>query len=122
MMPTGEYSIPIKKKGDRYRRVWAVVKEIPSGCVATDGQIAALCGHPRHARLVGYALHALPQDAIIPWHRVINSRGQISLPAHSAEYQQQRQRLLGEGIEFHGNTVDLKLFGWSTSPDELLWG
>ena len=88
--------------------------------MTTYGRIAKIvnCG----ARQVGYAMAATPSDHDIPWHRVINSRGQISLPAHSAEYQEQRQRLLGEGIEFHGNTVDLKLFGWSTSPDELLGG
>lgn len=108
-------------KTDRHGRVWAAVREIPSGRVATYGQIAALCGHPRNARLVGYALNSLPRDTEVPWHRVINRHGQLSLPSGSESYTEQRQRLLTEGILFHADTIDLNLFGWNSGLDELLW-
>ena len=67
------------KKSPTYRRIYAVVARIPKGCVATYGQIAKLAGLGRHARQVGYALHATPEDVVIPWHRVINAQGEVSL-------------------------------------------
>ena len=61
-----------------YRRIWNVVARIPPGRVATYGQVAALAGFPRHARLAGYALHALPLGSRVPWHRVVNAKGEVS--------------------------------------------
>jgi len=66
-----------------YRQIWDTVRRIPRGRVATYGQIAALIGHRRQARLVGYALHSLPEGLAVPWHRVVNSKGEISLRATS---------------------------------------
>jgi methylated-DNA-protein-cysteine methyltransferase-like protein len=61
-----------------YQRIYAVVRRIPAGRVATYGQVAALAGLDGHARQVGYALHALPDHTSVPWHRVVNAAGRIS--------------------------------------------
>lgn len=82
---------------DRYRRIYAVVRRIPRGRVATYGQVAALAGYPRAARQVGYALHALSGGTVLPWHRVINAAGRISLPAHAGGIEQ-RLRLIADGV------------------------
>lgn len=109
---------------DRYQRIWSKVAEIPYGKVASYGQIAKLAGFERQARQVGYALHQLPDGKKIPWHRVINARGEISFPVDSEPYQRQRDLLLAEGIVFIGRRIDMKDFGWNgktTSLDEQLW-
>ncbi|MDQ3283053.1 MAG: MGMT family protein, partial [Acidobacteriota bacterium] len=62
----------------RYERIWSVVRRIPRGRVATYGQIAELADLEGPARQVGYALHNLPEPSDVPWHRVINARGEIS--------------------------------------------
>jgi methylated-DNA-protein-cysteine methyltransferase-like protein len=59
----------------RYQLIYSVIKRIPRGRVATYGQIAEIAGIGGHARQVGYALHALPSDSGVPWHRVVNSFG-----------------------------------------------
>ena len=60
-----------------YRRIYAEVRRVPRGRVATYGQIAALAGFPRHARQVGYALHGLRESEDgVPWHRIVNSKGE----------------------------------------------
>ena len=82
----------------RWQRVHAVVRRIPRGRVATYGQVAALADLPGAARQVGYALHALPDHSTVPWHRVLNARGMISLPGGTGL--EQRQRLEAEGIRF----------------------
>jgi methylated-DNA-protein-cysteine methyltransferase-like protein len=97
----------------RWSRVYAVVRRIPRGRVATYGQIALLAGLGRQARQVGYALHALPWEGLAPWHRVVNARGAISLPPGSGADVTQRLRLEREGVRFDARgRVDLKRFGW----------
>lgn len=82
-----------------YERIYRVVRGIPRGRVATYGLIARLAGLPGHARQVGYALHALPDDSGVPWFRVLNARGEISLsPAGSGTVQ--RKLLEAEGVLF----------------------
>ena len=95
----------------KYELVWQLIKKIPRGKVATYGQIARLAGIEGQARFVGYALHGLPNNSGIPWHRVINSQGKISLPGLSARRQ---QRLLeSEKIMFNqAGKIDLKKFQW----------
>lgn len=96
-----------------YARIYAVVRRIPEGRVATYGQVAALAGLPRHARLVGYALHALPTGTAVPWHRVVNAQGRISLGRGQAGGDLvQRQRLEREGVEFAGGRISLARFAW----------
>ncbi|HJV64209.1 MAG TPA: MGMT family protein [Geomonas sp.] len=107
-------------KPSTYRDIYAVVARIPRGRVATYGQIARLAGLPRSARFVGYALSALT-DKSIPWHRVVNAQGEISLRSDGDEGGElQRLRLEGEGVLFdrHGR-IDLKRYLWDPSlPSE----
>ena len=110
------------KDPDINQRIWQVVALIPSGKVATYGEVARQAGLPGAARRVGRSLKFLPEGTSIPWHRVINAQGRISLPEGSASQYTQRERLEAEGILFRGNkTVDLKRFGWlRDGPDEQL--
>ncbi len=96
-----------------YDDVYAMVRRIPPGRVATYGHIAALCGKPRAARTVGWALHALPEDADVPWQRVINVRGEISIGKVGIPPELQRALLEREGVEFDADgSVDLERWGW----------
>ena len=96
-----------------HQSIYEVVCRIPSGCVATYGQVASLAGLPGHARLVGYALHNLPDDSDVPWHRVVNAGGGISLDREYGAGALQRSLLESERIRFdsHGK-IDLSTFGW----------
>jgi len=99
-----------------YTRIYAVVKRIPRGRVATYGQIATLAGLDGHARQVGYALHNLPDKIHIPWHRVINARGEVSPRTTSDSHELQRMLLEEEGVEFSlDGRVALKKFRWKGS-------
>lgn len=95
-----------------YQRIYASVRRIPRGRVTTYGAIARVAG-ASGARQVGYALHALPDGSAVPWHRVVNARGAISLRADGAVTQ--RLRLTREGVRFNaGGVIDLARFGWPT--------
>src|SRR5512137_1273800 len=85
-----------------FERVYAVVKQIPRGKVASYGQIAALLGHPRAARTVGWALNALVDtpDREVPWHRVINHAGRITIARAGLDPEVQRRLLEDECVEF----------------------
>ena len=99
----------------RHQAIYEVVKTIPAGVVATYGQVAAIVGCG--PRLVGYALASLPAGMDVPWQRVINSQGKISVRSDGAADPRQRQALIREGIMFSlKGTVDLKRFGWD-GPD-----
>ena len=81
-----------------HARIHAVVSRIPRGRVATYGQVARIAGLPGQARLVGYALHALPAGTSVPWQRVVNAQGGISTPGgHEGR---QRRILEREGVRF----------------------
>lgn len=95
---------------DSYPRVWRTVERIPKGKVASYGTIARLSGFPDQPRLAGYALFNLPEGIDIPWQRVINARGEISLPGKRGD--EQRRLLEAEGVVFKGNRVDMKRYGW----------
>lgn len=96
-----------------YSRIYAVVAAIPKGKVATYGQVALLAGLPGRARQVGYALHALA-DPSLPWHRVVNAKGDISLRSGGSEGDRvQRLRLEKEGVLFDRcGRIDLGRFRW----------
>ena len=96
----------------KYRIIWDTVKKIPKGKVATYGEIASVSGLLRQARLVGYALHNLPPKSGVPWHRVINAQGKISLSDIYGMYEKQLELLKKEGVIFKKGVVDLKRFGW----------
>ncbi len=99
-----------------YALVWGIAKRIPRGRVATYGQLAALLGMPRHARQVGYALSATPENMKIAWHRVVNAEGRISLRLkHWETGSDDLQRILleAEGVAFDDSgRIDLKKFRW----------
>ena len=98
---------------DINHRIWQVVAAIPPGNVATYGNIAQKAGMPGAARRVGAALRGLPADTRIPWHRVINSQGRISLPENSASGRTQKKRLAAEGVAMRKNgSIDLRLYAW----------
>ena len=90
----------------------AAIRRIPEGRVATYGQIAKLCGNPRAARQVVRVLHSCSKKERLPWHRVINAKGRISLfPGRGYELQQALLR--DEGVEFRlDGSIDLERFGW----------
>jgi len=114
----------IEKTGDVdwYRNVWKVVSEIPSGHVLTYGEVARLAGLPRAARRVSQALRRAPRDMELPWHRVINSQGRISIPEDSSGWKIQKDRLEGEGVVFLKGKVNLDQFGYRGAVDRLVWG
>lgn len=97
---------------DSYERIWAIVRRIPRGRVATYGQVAEAAGLARQPRLAGYALHGVPAAARVPWHRVINAQGRISLPPNSAAGREQKRRLQDEGVAFIKGRVDLARYRW----------
>ncbi len=99
-----------------YHLIWETVRQIPEGKVATYGEVAREAGLPGQARLVGYALHNLPSILGIPWHRVINAQGRISLPKASGDCQKQKRLLLKEGVAFVNEKIELKKFGWLRPP------
>ena len=80
-----------------YQQVYAIVRLIPKGMVMSYGGVARQCGRPGQARAVGYALHGLPAGSRVPWWRVINSQGRISIPWSDAA-EEQRRRLIAEGV------------------------
>jgi len=92
--------------------VYRLVSRIPRGRVATYGQIAALLGAPRAARAVGYAMKRCPQGDGLPWHRVLNARGGISLRANVSGMITQRLLLEREGLAFRNDRVDLRRHRW----------
>ena len=99
----------------RYELIWSVVRRIPRGRVATYGQIAELAGLSGHARQVGYALHNLPDRSDVPWHRVINARGEISPRTGGDSHELQRMLLEAEGVRFTPSArVDLQRYSWTT--------
>jgi methylated-DNA-protein-cysteine methyltransferase-like protein len=96
-----------------YARIYSVVRRIPTGRVATYGQVAHLAGLPGHARQVGYALHALATDRPVPWHRVLNARGEVSLRRTPGAEEIQRAFLEEEGVEFDARgRVELNRYQW----------
>ncbi|MBW2062057.1 MAG: methylated-DNA--[protein]-cysteine S-methyltransferase [Deltaproteobacteria bacterium] len=115
--------MPKKKIGESlkgpslYEQIYAAVRQIPSGRVATYGQIAKIVGRCG-ARTVGYAMASLPHGLDVPWHRVINAQGKVSGRAHGGGDVTQRQLLEQEGVQFDGQgRVNLKTYRWS-GPDQ----
>lgn len=99
-----------------FSKIYRIVLRIPKGRVATYAQIAALLGRPRAARLVGMALRRLPEEALVPWQRVINSRGMISIENLAVPKAEQAERLQKEGVKVKlkdGNYwIDLEKYLW----------
>jgi methylated-DNA-protein-cysteine methyltransferase-like protein len=94
--------------------ICAVIRRIPEGWVATYGQVAAMAGLPRRARLVGHVLQHLDPATDIPWHRVVNAKGEVSYSlSRNGGDALQRRLLEKEGVEFDGrNHFNLERFRW----------
>ncbi len=98
---------------ETYARIYAVVKRVPRGRVATYGQIATLAGIPGAARRVGYALNSTPKGLRIPWQRIVNAKGAISRRADPDDEIRQRRLLEAEGVRFdQGGRIALDRYGW----------
>ena len=97
-----------------YERIYEAARRIPRGRVTTYGALALQSGLPGRARQVGYALAALPDDHDVPWHRVINARGEVSERSGDPSFERiQRTLLEAEGVRFDGRgRIDLERFGW----------
>jgi methylated-DNA-protein-cysteine methyltransferase-like protein len=116
-----------------YEQVYAVVRRIPRGQVTSYGRIAKMLGRPNAARAVGYAMHALqdsedqPEYANIPWQRVINSQGRISIVNREHDAREQAELLRAEGIVVSQDLkVDLNVYLWQglhlVELDDILSG
>lgn len=94
------------------QRVIRVIKSVPRGKVATYGLIALAAGNPRGSRQVAWTLHSVTEKEKLPWHRLINSQGKISLPKGGG-YETQKELLLDEGVTFdRQDRIDLDRFIW----------
>lgn len=111
------YSLPVPQLDEAFfEAVYAVVRMIPRGQVATYGQIATYVVSPRYARAVGAALKNLPPAAAkeVPWQRVINASGRISARGEVDRPNRQAQLLKKEGVHLdRGGRIDLRIFGWA---------
>ena len=114
---------------DFFETVWLIVKQIPEGVVSSYGQIATMIppmpevtpdDYKRLSpRWVGTAMRNVSSGSGVPWQRVINSQGKISLPGATGA--KQRTLLEAEGVEFDASgTVDLAVYGWQGPDDEWL--
>lgn len=92
-------------------RIHHVVGSIPKGRVATYGQVAELAGLPRAARMVGTTLRNLPKGSKLPWHRVVNAGGKLSVPSEPGR-NIQKERLEKEGVVFINGKIDLRNYQW----------
>jgi methylated-DNA-protein-cysteine methyltransferase-like protein len=92
--------------------IYLALHHIPVGKVATYGQVASMANLPGAARLVGTTLRDLPEGSNLPWHRVINAQGKLSLPLDSPAYKEQARRLTAEGVEITRGKINLQRFGW----------
>ena len=112
------------KMMDFYKRMEFVMKKIPWGTVATYGQIALLCGRPKNARQVGYALNRGLAGNDVPAHRVVNSRGILSGAASFEIPSLQKDLLEAEDVEVYWEKenyrVDLKKYGWKNTMKDAL--
>lgn len=105
--------IQIFMENSTFNRIYDVVKQIPYGKVATYGQVAALAGSKRWARVVGYALHSNPDPEHIPCFRVVNRFGEVSKAFAFGGENKQIELLKAEGIEFIDGRVDMKKYQWN---------
>lgn len=97
--------------GNFFQKVYEAVKTIPRGKVCSYGQVALMTGHPGAARQVGWALSSLPTKNDVPWHRVINAQGRVSLKGRGEIADVQKLILESEGVVFDINDkVDMEEF------------
>ncbi len=95
-----------------FDKIYRIVCQIPEGTVASYGQVAALAGNRRWARVVGYALHVIPEGSDIPWHRVVKKNGEVFGGAGSPGGICQTALLKKEGVGFKEDYVDMENYQW----------
>ncbi len=105
---------------ETFNRIYDAVRRIPYGRVATYGQIAALAGNPRLARVVGYALHVNPDPDSIPCYRVVNKDGRVSPAFAFGGANMQVTLLEREGVEFVDGFVDMEKYLWKPEDQTRL--
>ncbi|GEM_PF-1022686 len=110
------YKYMLKPSGDFYQHVYSMVSKVPKGKVLSYGQVAAMVGNPRAAQAVGWALRALPAGTKVPWQRVVNSQGVISIKNIKAPKSLQAELLTQEGVVvklIDGKfTLDMQKYMW----------
>lgn len=103
------------------QRIWQVVQLIPKGKVSSYRVIADLAGLPKRARFVSSALRKAPHNLQLPWHRVLNAQGNLSIPQHNPLYQTQWELLETENIIVNNGKVNMRIFAWQPNLSELLF-
>jgi len=106
---------------DAQQAIWNIVKKIPAGRVVSYGRVAYFAGYPRYARMVGRALRVAPDHLNLPWHRVVNAKGQMSFPEGSERAVLQKYKLQIEGVVFLSGRIDLEHYAWMGPLDSELW-
>jgi methylated-DNA-protein-cysteine methyltransferase-like protein len=94
------------------QKIYTLLASIPTGRVTTYGEIAKRLDMPRSARLVGRILSQLPKNTELPWYRVVNAKGNISLPRDSSGYSAQIAKLQEEGVEVINGRIRLQKYAW----------
>jgi len=108
---------------DSYRKIWEQAALIPARQVASYGQIAKQAGlPPRAARMVARAVGAAPSEMQLPWYRIVNAQGKISIPRSSPGFERQQEKLREEGVEIEDGRLDMDRYRWNPTLDELVWG
>ena len=98
------------------QKVMQQIHKIPAGKIATYKQIAELSGKPQASRGVSWILHSCSTAYKLPWHRVLNSQGKISFEKTSHNYRKQKKLLLGEGVIFDGEQLNMAKYQWKKKP------
>jgi methylated-DNA-protein-cysteine methyltransferase-like protein len=101
------------QKQERKEAIYLALAQIPKGKVITYGNLAKLAGMPNGARLAGRLMCELPDQSNLPWHRVINAQGRLSLPVDSEGYREQLQRLQKDGIDINNGKIKLSIYGYN---------
>jgi methylated-DNA-protein-cysteine methyltransferase related protein len=99
-----------------------MIAAIPRGRVSSYGEVADRVGLPRRARLVARVLRETPDEAALPWFRVLRADGRIAFPPGSRGFREQARRLGAEGVPVRNGRVELALHGWERDLDRALWG
>lgn len=114
--------VKAKPAAEAQQRIIAAVRALPSGRVASYGQVAARAGLPGRARLVARVLSLAPSTLRLPWHRVLRSDGRIAFPPGSPGHAEQARRLRAEGVRVVGGRVAAADFDGARGLDAALWG
>jgi methylated-DNA-protein-cysteine methyltransferase related protein len=108
----------IESTHSRKEAIYLALISIPKGNVVAYGQLGKLAGLTNGARQVARTLCELPEGSNLPWHRVINSQGKISMPLGSTGYAEQERRLVAEGVVVHNGKINLRIYGYANDQHD----